>query len=43
MKDRQSADQVAYQADVEWAGGTYWIVRSLEELADKYKTFIYAM
>lgn len=36
MKDRQSVFQKQYQAQVERAGGLYWLVRSFEEFMTKY-------
>ena len=38
MKDRQSEHQKAYQAEIERAGGIYWLVRSFDEFIEKYKT-----
>ena len=35
-KDRQSADQKAYQEAIERAGGQYWLVRSFEEFMEYY-------
>ncbi len=36
MKDRQSADQKAYQEAVERAGGLYWLVRSFDDFLEHY-------
>lgn len=41
MRDRQSPDQIAYQEQVERAGGMYWIVRSFEEFMNKYNELKY--
>lgn len=35
-KDRQSEDQRKYQADIERAGGLYWIVRSYDDFLSHY-------
>jgi len=35
-KDRQSDDQKAYQAEVERAGGLYWIVRTFTDFMNQY-------
>lgn len=40
MKDRQSQAQKDYQAEIERAGGVYWIVRSFSEFRDKYNELI---
>lgn len=39
-KDRQSAAQKAYQEDIERSGGTYLIVRKLDEFVQWYHQFI---
>jgi len=40
MKDRQSPDQIAYQMQVERAGGLYWLVRSFDEFMSYYNGII---
>lgn len=40
MKDRQSADQKAYQENIERAGGVYWIVRSFDDFMGKYNELL---
>lgn len=39
-KDRQSADQKAYQEQVEKAGGTYYIARDFQSFYDWYQQFV---
>jgi len=39
-KDRQSEDQKKYQADIERAGGLYWIVRSFDEFLEYYNSLL---
>lgn len=38
--DRQSPAQKAYQEEVERAGGQYWIVRSFNEMVEKFNSFL---
>ena len=38
MKDKQSDAQKKYQADVERAGGVYWLVHSFSEFINYYNT-----
>jgi hypothetical protein len=40
MKDRQSEDQKKYQAQIERAGGLYWLVRSFKEFLTLYNQII---
>lgn len=37
-KDKQRPDQVEYQAQIERAGGLYWLVRSFDEFKQMYDT-----
>lgn len=37
-KDVQSEHQKKYQADIEAAGGLYWLVRTFDEFIKKYNT-----
>jgi hypothetical protein len=43
MKDKQSDVQKKYQADVERAGGKYWLVHSLTEFFKEYDLFTLIM
>lgn len=36
MKDRQSTEQKEYQAQIEQAGGLYWICHSMDEFINNY-------
>lgn len=40
MKDRQSPDQKAYQAQIERSGGLYWLVKSFDEFLRFYNEII---
>lgn len=40
MKDKQSEAQKKYQADIERAGGTYWLVHNFDEFIEKYSIFV---
>jgi len=39
-KDRQSEDQKKYQADIERAGGLYWLIRTFDEFLEYYNELI---
>lgn len=38
--DTQKKNQKIYQAQIEAAGGVYWIIRSFQDFYDKYQQFI---
>jgi hypothetical protein len=42
MRDRQSPDQKIYQAQVERAGGLYWICHDMGEFLNFYNELVYS-